>query len=355
MHIMIYSIGSLGDTLIALPAIRVLRRHFPSPNKITLLYNGDEKAGIDAKKILDNANLVDNFVSYRHGRSRIRRFAEAVKLRSLIKNLEVDKIFSFLPSERTRRQNIRDYLYFKSCHIKDVLGFISNFNAYDSRILINNNKKIIPSELMFKIFKLEHLGYYHLLADIQIPHLKLSLMQRENAGVWLQNRRMHPERMLIGINPSSKQMSNQWPPKKFLELVKRLDTTDQYEIIFFGGSDDASYCADLSVACQSNLNAAGEFDIWGSAALMSRCNFVISLCTGPLHLAAAMGVRCIDLQGGKSYRGKWDPFGGQNLVIRKDVNCSPCGKSVCNVDGHPCMGEITVEDVMNAINNILIK
>jgi heptosyltransferase-3 len=181
------------------------------------------------------------------------------------------------------------------------------------------------------------------------------LTQRENAGDWLQNRRRYPQRALIGISPSSKQMSNRWSTQNFLHLVKRLDMTSQYEIIFFGGGNDINFCDELSAACQSNLNAAGKFDIWGSAALMSHCNFMISLCTGPLHLAASIGVKCIDLQSARSHRGKWDPFGDQNLVIRRDVKCSPCGQSVCDVDGHPCMEEITVEDVMNAINIISTK
>jgi ADP-heptose:LPS heptosyltransferase len=52
-----------------------------------------------------------------------------------------------------------------------------------------------------------------------------------------------------------------------------------------------------------------------AAALAGACLFV-GHDSGPMHLAAAMGVRCIGLFGNENLPAKWHPWGEHHLVLR---------------------------------------
>lgn len=47
----------------------------------------------------------------------------------------------------------------------------------------------------------------------------------------------------------------------------------------------------------------------------------------------------------------WQPYGGNHIVIRKELLCSPCNKAEC--EDYSCMNLITVEEVMDAVRKQL--
>ena len=97
------------------------------------------------------------------------------------------------------------------------------------------------------------------------------------------------------------------------------------------------------------LNAAGEFSVAGSAALLSECSLLIGLDTGTTHLAAAVGVPCVVIQSANSYAGHWDPLGDSHTVLRHEMPCAGCLCTECPVAGHPCMTGISVDEVWQAV------
>ncbi len=97
------------------------------------------------------------------------------------------------------------------------------------------------------------------------------------------------------------------------------------------------------------INAAGAFSVLESAALFESCAFMVGLDTGSTHLAAAVGTRCVILQGGRAFPGNWDPIGDQLTILRFPVPCTGCGLVECVVSQHPCMRGLGVDTVWKAI------
>jgi ADP-heptose:LPS heptosyltransferase len=85
------------------------------------------------------------------------------------------------------------------------------------------------------------------------------------------------------------------------------------------------------------------------AAIYEECDLVIGADTGPLHLAAALGVPVVGLYGPKdpAIYAPWDArTAAAAPVVRRPVHCSPCNRRTCpNVI---CMPAIQVEDVVEA-------
>jgi ADP-heptose:LPS heptosyltransferase len=84
-------------------------------------------------------------------------------------------------------------------------------------------------------------------------------------------------------------------------------------------------------------------------ALLKRVEMYIGGDTGVMHLAAAAGTRVIAIFGPTDVKIN-APYGGEHIVIRKDIPCSPCKKKDCSE--RRCLANITVEEVFAAVNNL---
>jgi ADP-heptose:LPS heptosyltransferase len=95
----------------------------------------------------------------------------------------------------------------------------------------------------------------------------------------------------------------------------------------------------------------GGMTIGEAAGLVSTAEQFIGSDSGLLHVAAAVGVRCVGLYG-PTDPGAWAPTGPAVTVVRSPVACSPClyqpGRPPLEVAcGAPfCMHAIVPEDVL---------
>jgi heptosyltransferase II len=96
------------------------------------------------------------------------------------------------------------------------------------------------------------------------------------------------------------------------------------------------------------LSLAGKTTTMQLAAVLKQCRFLITNDTGPMHLAAALGIPTVALFGSSSPA--WTgPFGKGHQVIYKNVECSPCFQKTCPI-GYQCLTGISVDEVYKAVN-----
>ncbi len=72
--------------------------------------------------------------------------------------------------------------------------------------------------------------------------------------------------------------------------------------------------------------------------------------SGPLHIAAALGVSTVSTMGPTAPE-FWQPQGKNHVVIRRDLPCSPCDRAFCR--GHECLESISVEEMEQAVKVLL--
>jgi len=71
-----------------------------------------------------------------------------------------------------------------------------------------------------------------------------------------------------------------------------------------------------------------------------------------MHLAAAYQVPTISIFGPTRYKETSQWMNEKSVLIRKDLECSPCMKRVCPLGHHECMKLITASDVLQKIKEI---
>ncbi|MDP2980771.1 MAG: glycosyltransferase family 9 protein, partial [Candidatus Omnitrophota bacterium] len=70
------------------------------------------------------------------------------------------------------------------------------------------------------------------------------------------------------------------------------------------------------------------------------------------HIASDLGVRVAAIFG-PTDPGEYGPRGDKDIVIRKNLKCSPCKKAQCEFGTHECMYSISEEEVLAAIRKII--
>jgi len=355
MRILVHQLGSLGDTLVSLPSLRAVRRHFGSGVQITFFHESRPGVPLIPETLLTDGEEVDNFMTYPAFTRGAMKIFDIVRLWWNLKRGRFSTVVSLAPAERTAGQAGRDRRFFRLCGIRHLLGF----HVFDSSELYPRDSTgkpgRTPHEAWFLLRRLEVDGIdISLEADLTRPFYSPPPQAMEDAYRWLKQRGWNPKIPLISLCPGAKQPTNLWPLNRFAEIGRRIRGGGVHEVLVVGGAAEREAGDYLVREMGGGWNAAGYFDVPVSAALLRKSSFLVGLDTGTTHLAAVMGTPCVALYGGRDHPGRWEPLGVGHEVIRSDVPCSPCRiiHAPCPVYGHPCMTQISVEEVWSRVQKI---
>jgi heptosyltransferase-2 len=93
-----------------------------------------------------------------------------------------------------------------------------------------------------------------------------------------------------------------------------------------------------------------------SAALLDRCELLVSNDSAPTHLGVATKCRVLTIFGPTVPRFGFAPYGAGHEVIEKNLPCRPCsvhGSQECPLGTHACMLEISVDEVVARVLSML--
>ena len=344
--VLVYQIGSLGDTLVSIPAYRAVRRHFGPDARIHVLHNAPPGGRASPHQVLDGSGLVDGAVTFHQygGRSTWKTWLEVwIKLR----RLKPGAVAYLAPAERAPRPIGRDKLFFRLCGIRTLLGF----HACDQELLVTRGPDgrplPVPHEAALRLGRLEQDIAADRVGDLRVPLLDLPPEERVKARAWLETHQPSGA-VFAAVCPGANQPSKFWPMERFEEIGRRLIALG-IEPLVIGGPVERALGDRLLAAWGQGINAAGEFSVMGSAALLSQCRFLVGLDTGTTHLAAALGVPCVALYADRDPPGQWEPLGEGHALLHHAVPCGGCRVVKCPVPNHPCMTGISTERVWATI------
>jgi heptosyltransferase-2 len=161
----------------------------------------------------------------------------------------------------------------------------------------------------------------------------------------------------IGLAPGAAWgPSKTWPADRFASAAKRLLEDHSASVLVFGSDEETGLAEGIATAAGAGAaSLAGAFpELRHLAAAISTCNLLITNDSGPLHLAAALGVPVVALFGPTDERrtGPWG-LGNRSAVIARAPDCRPCYNPQCREQGHPCMEGIGVDEVVEAAGRLL--
>ncbi|MBI5755965.1 MAG: lipopolysaccharide heptosyltransferase II [Nitrospirae bacterium] len=182
--------------------------------------------------------------------------------------------------------------------------------------------------------------------------LHLSQDEIQRGKEMLSKNNIPPDFLIIGINPGAAYGSaKRWYPERFARLSNILSNKYNAKIIVFGGKQEQDISEQIVSASQvSILNMAGKTSVRELMAMIKHCRLFITNDSGPMHIAAALGVPVVAIFGSTD-PSKTSPLGEQHIVIKKDIACSPCFLRKCYKD-LLCMDLISVDDVMEGVERV---
>ena len=153
----------------------------------------------------------------------------------------------------------------------------------------------------------------------------------------------------FGIHPGAAYgNSKRWYPKEFAKVANFLGKYG--DIIIFGGPGEEKIAREI----EENLKIKNYKNLCGKLSIKELCEYIgglsgfISNDSGPMHISAAYNVPTVGIFGPTSPKVAY-PYCDKNLVIYKDIECSPCYKRECPLKHHNCMKMITAEEVIYKI------
>lgn len=103
---------------------------------------------------------------------------------------------------------------------------------------------------------------------------------------------------LIALGIGASQAERIWPLDRFIELGRWLQETQDAHVAVIGGSDMVTAGEQLAAALGSAArNLAGRLSLTDTAAVLAHSDLFIGNDSGPLHLAAAIGLPVIEVSG----------------------------------------------------------
>ena len=156
---------------------------------------------------------------------------------------------------------------------------------------------------------------------------------------------------LIALNTGGTWPTKRWPPEKFAALADQLIQNKVGEVIFTGGPSDIERVDEIKeMMDQEVVSLAGETTLKELAALAKQIDVMVSGDSGPVHVTAAVGTPTITLFGPSNEK-KYRPYGEQHQILTNDIECRPCGEHECPLEHHNCLEQITIKEVLRAINS----
>ena len=333
----------LGDMLLAVPALRSIRAGFPDA-EITLI-------GLPWA-----ADFSHRFSHY------IDRFVEFAGYPG-IAEVEVDPVRTrrFLEDQRTYGYDLVIQMHGNG---QTSNPFVLDLKGRMTAGYYEKTEKSSRAQLTFSMpypnrwpEVLRNLGLAKLLGcDSNSTVLEFPLFQEDHiAATKLLRKLPRAHRPWIGLHTGSRSPSRHWPARYFAQVADFFANRYKAQIILTGSLDDSSTVQEVVGGMKAQpLNLAGKTSMGGLAALISKLDLFISNDTGPSHIANAVDTPSLTIFGPADPR-RWAALDkARHPIVRKPVECSPCGYWECPID-HRCLVWLKPEAVIGTAEKLLTR
>jgi heptosyltransferase II len=160
--------------------------------------------------------------------------------------------------------------------------------------------------------------------------------------------------IIVALFPGSSIRERQWGTHRF-QKTARLLSSRGYSIIAVGGGTDQRAGEVIVEDLPHSLNLCGQLSLPETAAVLRRCNLLITGDSGIMHIGYGLGIKIVALFGPGREK-KWAPQGPTVRVINKHLACSPCtsfGYTPRCTRNEACLQDITPEEVVQESMTLL--
>ena len=187
------------------------------------------------------------------------------------------------------------------------------------------------------------------------PYLQATEEVRARADEELTAAGWDPSRPLIGLAPGAAYgRAKQYPPDLMATLIGGLGAAGWTPLLLGAREDEPTGRAIISALHTSGMNThildmIGKTNLAMLVGLVDRCGAFVSNDSGAMHIAAALGTPVVAIFGSTDERAT-API-GPHVILHTDVWCRPCLLRECPID-HRCMRRIPPARAMEAVQKL---
>jgi len=311
MRFGIVKLSSLGDVIHALPVAHALRQALPTAH-ITWVVEAREQAILEGNPDLDALIPVDT----RRWRKQFRFPSDLVRVGRSILEVRHRLIDAKLDVVLDLQGLVKSGLLTGLSGAKLRIGFSRRFCRELANVCFTNARVTPPPSARHVVEQ-----YLALLSPLRIAAKEIVFPIAANVALerrmsdFLNEQGVKPNDLLIGLNPGAGRREKRWSLAAYSQLAQRLSVEAGARILLLWGPGEDQLARAISDSATIRPVFAPHTTLPELAALLRRCHLVIGSDTGPIHLAAALGVGTIGLYGPTSAR-RNGPYGEHARAIQ---------------------------------------
>lgn len=325
--ILIIKLREIGDTVLATPAIKAIRRSFP--DCFLSIVVPKTSSGV----LFNNPHL-DEIVSYDRKRS-IRDYL------SLIWRLRKRKFDLAINLHASHRSALIAYLSGARFRV------VNNHNGknYYANIPIQKLAEIPKTAIEKDLVACEAVGIETNDKTTEVfPHSddckKIEELLKNKEIDLLNN-------SLMAIFIGAREEIRCWSLEKYIRLCEFFHDKEGIKVLLIYGPKEEGKVRYIMESMKKPPIVLGNLSLLQLASLFGKCNLFIGNISGPIHIAVAMKIPTITICAPK-YVEEWHPYNtSRHKVVSKYPNCRECEKNFC--DEGVCLEEVLVEEVIKEV------
>ncbi|NVN98255.1 MAG: glycosyltransferase family 9 protein [Geobacteraceae bacterium] len=325
-RILIIKPGAIGDLLHITPVIRALKGFAPDA-AITVM------VGSKITKSLFNDNPMVNDVIVFDKKGEHRKWLNLFALWKKIRDARYDLVLNY------QRSNLK--------------GWFLVTAAFPCRVLVYHKlRHRVIHAIEDHLRPLELLGVDPFTYDKSLDFFP-STQDEAFADNFIRVNNLYTKK-IVAFNPGTSHASKCWPIERFIELGNAIAADFGCEILLLGSPAEKELTDTISKGMQFPVHDLCGCSLGESAAVLKRCELLVTGDTGPMHIATAVNVRVLALYGPISPVRSGPVGDGNRIVMHEELDCCPCNSFNCkNNHFRLCMELITVEEVKQALAEML--
>ena len=338
-------LDSLGDVLMATPAMRALRES-RARRRITLLTS---PAGAAIARLVPEVDDVIEYDAPWMKATSTRSTAEAD--RAMLERLRLEKFDAAVVFTTYSQSALPAALM---CQLADIPLRLAHARENPYQLLTEWVREPEPEhgvrhEVQRQLDLVATVGAAT--ADERLS-LAVPPEARRRMLALLSERGVNLERAWAVLHPGATAPSRRYAPAGYAEAARRLAREDGLQIVVTGSEDERALAEEVASGAGAGVQSlAGALDLSALVALISLAPLLISNNTGPAHIAAAVGTPVVDLYA--LTNPQHTPWAVPSRVLSHDVPCRNCYKSVCPMGHHDCLRLVPPSAVVEAARELL--
>jgi ADP-heptose:LPS heptosyltransferase len=285
-RIAVYTVGTLGDNVLMLPAIAAIKNAYPTV-RITAIVNCDGFSDNSARAILGPSTFIDELVTLPNHPVQRQGFRLLVNIPPNF-NRGFDLFVNLSPfgNRGWIGAVVREMVYAKKLGAKMAVGF--NMSTYSRKNIFNS--------VQHHFVKNEARRIYHVLETIDIQPvahkdlLPMDKSAKRRVAVLISSHISNRDCPVAVINPGAKLAASHWPAERFGAIAMWLKQKHNAAVFVNGTESEKQICERVvNASGGAAVDFSGKLSIQELIELLRMSSILVTNNTGPMTLAGMSG------------------------------------------------------------------